>query len=248
MSTPPLAPGRSHITAAALVVAVVSVLMVACAGPAYRVNWVSLNGAFELIRLGAWIGLAALFIALIGAWDSLRRKLRRSATLAIAAAVLGALAFGIPFAMLQAAKRAPAIHDITTDTADPPRFVAVVPLRSGAPNSADYAGESVASQQRAAYPDIQPITVAMPPERAFQRALDMARELGWHIDAAVPAEGRVEATDTTAWFGFKDDIVVRVHAADGGSRIDVRSVSRLGSSDLGKNARRVRAYLRDLKG
>jgi len=232
----------------ALGAAIVATLMVACAGPVYRVKWVSLDGAFELIRWGAWLGLAALVIAIIGAWRSQQRRSRRGAMLAIVAAVLGALAFGIPFAMLQGAKRAPPIHDITTDTADPPRFVAVVPLRSGAPNSTDYAGESVASQQRAAYPDIQPITIALPPERAFERALDMARELGWHIDAAVPGEGRIEATDSTTWFGFKDDIVVRIRAADNGSRIDVRSVSRLGTSDLGKNARRVRAYLRDLKG
>lgn len=247
MSTSP-APVRARVTAAALVVAIAASVMVACAGPVYRAQWVSLGGAFELIRWGAWLGLAAVVIAIVGAGRSLQRHSRRSATLAIVAAVLGALAFGVPLAMLQAAKRAPEIHDITTDTASPPVFVAVVPLRSGAPNGVDYGGESVAKAQRAAYPDVQPLTLALPPERAFQRALDTARELGWHIDAAVPAEGRIEATDTTTWFGFKDDIVVRVRAVDGGSRIDVRSASRLGSSDLGKNARRVRAYLRKLKG
>jgi uncharacterized protein (DUF1499 family) len=148
--------------------------------------------------------------------------------------------------MLRSAKRAPEIHDISTDTVNPPRFVAVVPLRAGAPNSVVYAGEATASRQHAAYPDIQPITLGVPPEQAYRRALDAARNMGWQVDASVPAEGRIEATDTTRWFGFKDDIVIRVSPAGTGSRIDVRSESRLGDGDLGKNARRIRAYLRKL--
>ena len=102
-------------------------------------------------------------------------------------------------------------------------------------------------QQRAAYPDLQPLTLAERPDAAFQRALNAARELGWEIVAAVPNEGRIEATDTTMWFGFKDDIVVRITPINGSSRIDVRSVSRLGQGDLGKNAGRIRAYLRRLQ-
>ena len=74
-----------------------------------------------------------------------------------------------------------------------------------------------------------------------------ARDLGWEIVAAVPNEGRIEATDTTSWFGFKDDIVVRVTPTASGSRIDVRSLSRLGKGDLGKNAARVRAYLQRIR-
>ena len=64
--------------------------------------------------------------------------------------------------------------------------------------------------------------------------------------AAEAADGRIEATDTTFWFGFKDDVVVRVQPADNGSRIDVRSESRVGKSDVGTNARRIRAYLAKL--
>jgi uncharacterized protein (DUF1499 family) len=77
--------------------------------------------------------------------------------------------------------------------------------------------------------------------------LNAARDIGWQIVAATPDQRRIEATDTTTWFGFKDDIVVRVMPADGGSRIDVRSVSRLGKGDLGKNAARIRAYLQRLQ-
>jgi uncharacterized protein (DUF1499 family) len=98
-----------------------------------------------------------------------------------------------------------------------------------------------------AYPDIRPVTIAEPPDAAFKRALNVARDFGWQVVAAVPDEGRIEATDTTLWFGFKDDIVIRVTPSAGGSRIDVRSVSRLGEGDLGKNAARIRAYLRRLQ-
>ena len=160
----------------------------------------------------------------------------------------GAVAFGVPFAMLQSAKASPPIHDITTDTENPPRFVAIIALRQDSPNPVEYQGEAVAGKQRAAYPDIRPATLAEPADTAFKRALTAARDLGWQIVSAVPAQGRIEATDTTIWFGFKDDIVIRVTPGAGGSRIDVRSVSRLGEGDLGKNAARIRAYLRRVQG
>jgi len=87
------------------------------------------------------------------------------------------------------------------------------------------------------------LIISLPPDRAFARAQAAARALGWRIVAAAPAEGRLEASDTTWWFGFTDDIVVRVRATAQGSRIDVRSASRVGRSDLGVNARRIRAFL-----
>ena len=83
----------------------------------------------------------------------------------------------------------------------------------------------------------------MPPNEAVQKAIDAARALGWEVVASDAAAGRVEATDTTSWFGFKDDIVVRVRPQPGGSRVDVRSASRVGRSDVGKNAERVRDFL-----
>ncbi|MGH8720432.1 MAG: DUF1499 domain-containing protein, partial [Burkholderiales bacterium] len=84
------------------------------------------------------------------------------------------------------------------------------------------------------------------PAEAFKRALQAARDLGWEIVAAEGVAGRIEATDSTFWFGFKDDVVIRVEADGAGSRIDVRSVSRVGVGDVGANAKRIRAYLRAL--
>ena len=119
-------------------------------------------------------------------------------------------------------------------------------MRKKTPNGPEYGGEKIAQQQKAGYPDIQPLIVNDPPERAFERALAAARGMDWEIVAAVPAEGRIEATATTRWFRFKDDIIVRVKPEGAGSRIDVRSKSRIGRSDLGTNAKRIRAYIAKL--
>jgi uncharacterized protein (DUF1499 family) len=81
----------------------------------------------------------------------------------------------------------------------------------------------------------------------FARAVEAARALGWEIVAAVPADGRLEATDRTRWFGFRDDVVVRVRPDGAGTRVDIRSVSRVGRSDLGTNARRIRAFVEALR-
>jgi hypothetical protein len=135
------------------------------------------------------------------------------------------------------------IHDITTDMQNPPEFVDVRELRKNAPNPPEYGGEQVAKEQRIAYPDIQPLLLNEPPSAVFPWALAAAKDMGWTIVAAAPAEGRIEATATTLIFRFKDDIVVRIREDKGGSRVDVRSKSRLGKGDLGANAKRIRAYL-----
>jgi uncharacterized protein (DUF1499 family) len=148
-----------------------------------------------------------------------------------------------PLALLSQAKNVPPIHDISTDTADPPAFVGLLEERRKAPNGFAYGGEGVAAQQRRAYADIKPVVVKSPPRETTQRAIDAARSMGWEVVVADAATGRVEAIDTSAWFGFKDDVVVRVRPEGEGSRVDVRSVSRVGVSDLGANAKRIRGFL-----
>ena len=111
-----------------------------------------------------------------------------------------------------------------------------------------YGGPAIAAQQKKAYPDLKPAVLGVPPAQAFDRAVDAAKKQGWEIVAAVPAAGRIEATDTTRWFGFKDDVVIRVRPEGAGSRVDVRSVSRVGRGDVGTNARRIRGFLDALRG
>ena len=195
----------------------------------------------QLVRWSEYAGLATVVMALI--WLALPR-LREGRLLALAAAfVIGLGVAYFPWQWMQFARSVPAINDITTDTANPPAFVALLRSRAGASVGATYPGGETAALQRRAYPDIRPLELALPPPAAFARALDAAKGMGWHIEAADIATGRIEATATTPWFGFHDDIVVRVAPAPSGSRIDVRSVSRVGKSDFGTNAKRIRAYL-----
>jgi uncharacterized protein (DUF1499 family) len=228
-----------------LLLAIGSALTLVATGPLYRAERISLTTAFTIMRYAAYAGVAALLLAAIAAIVAARRG--RGMATAVAALVVAGGSLALPATWLRQASRVPRIHDISTDTEHPPAFVAVVPLRTGARNPIDYGGGEIAAQQRQGYPDIAPVTLSVPPNQAFDRALATARSLGWELVASEPAAGRIEATDTTFWFGFKDDIVVRVTAAPGGSRVDVRSLSRVGLSDVGTNAARIRKFLTTLQ-
>lgn len=232
---------RGRLPAVALAVSVAAVALLAAAGPLSRAGVWQFGTGFGAMRWAVYVGGLGIVLALAAFVAT--RPPRRALPAAGLALVLGAVAVLVPTRQLRTAMGLPPIHDITTDTQDPPAFVAVLPLRAGAPNAAAYEGDSVAAQQRRAYPDIRPLHVAAPPAVAFRRAADAARAMGWTLVAADSAAGRVEATATTRWFGFKDDVVVRVRPDGDGSRVDVRSVSRVGRGDVGTNAKRVRAYL-----
>ena len=149
----------------------------------------------------------------------------------------------VPWHLRQA--HAPPINDITTDTANPPAIVAALPARQ-AENavSAVYGAPAVAEKQAAAYPDIAPVIVLMPIWHAFELALGTTKAMpGWHVLAANAQAGTIEATQASLWFGFVDDIVIRVTPDGDGSRIDIRSHSRQGRDDLGVNAARIRKYI-----
>lgn len=225
--------------------ALIAVVLLLISGPGVHLAWWKFPAGFVLLKWAAYFGLAA---AVLGVVMLIIPATRRGYAAWLVIAILVGLAVAwTPWHWVQRARSVPAIHDISTNTVDPPQFVAVLPLRKDAPNSATYGGPAVAKQQHAAYPDIKPLHLDLLPAQAFQRALDTAKTMGWKIDAEVPAAGRIEATATTWWFGFKDDIVVRVRAEGSGSIIDVRSESRVGESDIGTNAARVRKYLTKLK-
>jgi len=145
------------------------------------------------------------------------------------------------------ARSVPPIHDITTDTQSPPEFVAMERLRADAPNPPEYAGEETAQQQREAYPDIQPLVVSTPVQEVIDEIVMLISNRGWKIVSVNRNEGRIEATEKLAWFGFKDDVVLRVTSTSDGTRVDMRSKSRIGRSDVGVNAERIRQFLSDLE-
>ncbi len=233
---------RSSALTVALAVCAVGLLGIASWGTGAGA-WPFRTG-FTLLRWAAILGLAVAAAALV---QLVVPRWRRGVPLLLLALLLGVAAFVTPYRWLRLARVVPPIHDITTDTADPPAFAEVLPLRASAPNSAEYGGAEIAAQQRAAYPELGPLHLAAPPADAFSRALEAARGMGWQIVAADSAAGRIEATATTRWFRFKDDVVIRIRPAAGGSRVDLRSVSRVGGSDVGTNARRIRSYLARLE-
>jgi uncharacterized protein (DUF1499 family) len=144
----------------------------------------------------------------------------------LAAVALGVAAAAVPLELQRRARAVPPINDISTagDTAP-----------------------AMAEQQRRAYPDVRPLMVPVPLEEAFAKARSAALDMGWEIVSSDPAAGRIEAVATTRWFGFKDDVTVRVTPQGRSSRIDARSKSRVGRGDAGTNARRIREYLERLQ-
>jgi len=136
----------------------------------------------------------------------------------------------------------PPIHDITTDTQSPPQFEFLTDSRKGARNTLVYGGEEIAAQQRQAFPNIQPIASDLSVEAAYQKALTVAKAMGWTIVAQDPKALRFESTATTPFFNFADDIVILVSRLEQGSRIDLRSVSRIGIGDDGVNAKRIQEF------
>jgi uncharacterized protein (DUF1499 family) len=153
---------------------------------------------------------------------------------------------------------APPIHDVSTDTEHAPVFVSLLTQRDDATNSPDYDGQrkiwfrgklsTVSLLQHKYEAGVRPAPVLTSPEKLFRRALTTVYSMGWNVVAIVPDEGRIEATDTTFFFGFTDDIVIRVKPAGFGARLDIRSEARVGDADGGRNARRVVAFLKELAG
>lgn len=225
----------------ALGVAGLAIVLLGAAGPLYRLG-TPLPTAFTVLRWAAYVGAAALVLALVSAALAYRRTARNAVAISVAAALVGLVAVVIPYSWQRRAASVPRIHDVSTDLDNPPMFQAVVPLRAEAPNTLERP-PMLAQQQRDGYPDLAPVTLAMPPDQAFDRALAVAQAKGWEIVSADKAAGRIEATDTTRWFGFKDDVVIRLTPWGSGTRVDMRSVSRVGLSDIGTNARRIEDFL-----
>jgi uncharacterized protein (DUF1499 family) len=228
--------------------ALLAALVAMAAGFGSRGGLWHFRTGFALLTWAAWGGLGAAVVAFFGVLTAGKERQWRSGGLALLGLVVGVSVFALPFSWRAAARALPPIHDISTDIDQPPAFVAILPLRQDAPNPVEYGGSAVALQQRAAYPDIQTVILNARPEETFSRALATARALGWEVVASVPAEGRIEATDTTFWFGFTDDIVIRITPAGHRSLVDIRSLSRVGRSDVGTNAKRIRLFMQRLTG
>ena len=224
--------------------AIVALLALAVGPLGWRLGWwhyrFALGSLMPWAAYGALAGGAVSILALVFGWSHLDV---RGIAFAAIGVILGALVAYMPWQYNRLRGIVPPIHDITTDTDNPPTFVAALKLRPTGSNTVAYEGPALAAKQRAAYPDIAPVKMSVAPADAFKRALDTAKAMpGWTVVDADPASGRIEANETSRWFRFTDDVVIRIAPDGTGARVDVRSVSRVGRSDFGVNAGRIRAY------
>ena len=181
------------------------------------------------------LGIAVLVFAL--------RAGRSAAALPIGIGIAASVVtLGIMGFQYRLATTVPPIHDVSTDRNDPPQFAVLVDARGEHANPLEYS-EATAEHQAAAYPHIRTARTDLDPAASFAKALTVAEDLGWEIANADRSASLIEATATTFWFGFKDDVAIRIRADNDGSRVDLRSTSRVGLSDLGANAERIAAFL-----
>lgn len=228
--------------------ALIGVILAALSGLGARAGFLSPFASMGALALGSLL----LFVAMITAGIGLIRSGGTGGTASRPATWLALLA-GLAVTannglVIGQARGAPGIHDISTDTDNPPAFVAVLPLRAvDAQNPPEYSGPEAAAAQKAAFPDLKPLLVSQPANVVFAAARDVVADKGWTLVEANEAEGRIEATAETGWVRFKDDVVIRVQPGRDQTRIDVRSKSRVGRGDMGANARRVQDYIDSLQ-
>ncbi len=218
-------------------------ILTAMAGPlGSRIGWWDFDAAVVILKWAAYGGLFAAVLCLSGLVMARPGGKRRGFIYSL----LGLLIITPMVLFLQSWKEAkatlPPIEDITTNTEEPPAFWF-------APNSRAYGGVGVAAWQEEAYPDIQPLILPVPIDKAYDLVLEVIRDKGWQLYEPSRSDMHIEATETTFWFGFSDDVTIHITAtANSGSRVDMRSASRFGGGgDGGTNANRIRSFFKALK-
>ena len=227
-----------------VVAVVVSILIVRFGFLEIRPALATFFGALAISGLSILLGLAG-FAAI---WQKGTRGMSRI----LLAFLLNALVLAYPVYLGLQYRKLPPIHDVTTDPIDPPRFEALARLRSGdGANTAVYAGLYSAEQQRQFYPQIEPVELEIPVDRAYTIALRLVNRRKWLvIDERAPQPprriGRIEAVARTPIMGFREDVSIRVAPDGEDSRVDIRSSSRYFEADLGSNAARITQFIDDL--
>jgi uncharacterized protein (DUF1499 family) len=230
-------------------VAVFAVVLVAAAVVLHRLLGMPTPVALNLIKVAFAGAILALVLAVLAAARIWRTG--EPGTARVVAAVIAALGLlGWPLVYAPTVATLPEINDVTTDTAAPPPFVALAAQRQPGANSPLYPGEGFAVRQAQAYPDLQPLRVERSVEETYELAAEaLRRQRMTLVREEAPAENRpgaIEAVDRTLVMGFTDDVAVRVAGDERQAVIDIRSASRYGRHDLGRNAERIRRVLREI--
>ena len=227
----------SRVAVIALLMAILTIVVVVMSSMGFRMEWWGYGSSLKILRAAVFGGVTAIVLSILGIFMTWPGRGRGGLVISIRALFIVGPTLVTPLYWSYSKSKLPPIQDISTDLETPPDFW-------DAPTSRVYPGAAIAKQQLAAYPDILPVTFSSPMEQVFDQAVALVEERGWNLVAAELDEGRIEATITTFWYGFKDDVVIRLTEVDAGVRVDMRSASRFGSGgDGGSNANRIRAFL-----
>lgn len=229
--------------------AIFSAIIAALAVLGYRFGIMNYQVALILLVGGAAMGMMAVLsgiVSILGIITAVDTKVS-GMLLALTGLILGLAVVAPVFLTVQAGYKVPRIHDITTDLQDPPKFTNIRTLRSAAHNPLDRKlPANLAKLQQAGYPNLGSLHIDKNPSQVFKDAVALVKVRGWAVVDISTKNGTIEATDTTEIMGFKDDVVIRVSEKENKTIVDMRSVSRIGISDMGTNAARIRAFLEDL--
>ncbi|MDN3640155.1 DUF1499 domain-containing protein [Simiduia curdlanivorans] len=223
-----------------LVVLLLSMLANKFALVEFKLAFLTFYKAIQVVILVSALGLVGLIVA----WW---RKQTASIRPALFTVLLGLAPVLMVLAIVGQGLKVPAIHNITTDLQNPPEFVLAYENRAEGLNSLDAPSDAVRDMQRDYYPQLGSLTLAHTPAQSFELALAACKGLGLEVTHSDQSTGHIEAIEETLFFGFKDDVVIRVMPVEAGSQIDLRSVSRVGRSDLGANAKRIERILAAIK-
>lgn len=226
-----------------LAIAVADAIAGLIAGIGYRLDLWDYRDGIGALPYVFWLAAVTAVVAAAAAVAGFAtHRLGAIAVGGFALLIAGATAY-VPWNLREIIRSVPPIHDITTDTDNPPQFIRITGTRRKTDHSLRYDGPEVAALQKKGYPDIATIVVKAPPDKVFEASRQVLAGMGLEIIDAEPIQGRIEATDRSLLFGFEDDVVLRiVPGADGTTKVDMRSKSRVGRSDLGINAGRIREF------
>jgi uncharacterized protein (DUF1499 family) len=231
---------------AGLTLAILGAVFAIASGLGYRIGLWHFRIGFKILEWASYGAIAAAVIS-IAALIVSRAKNPAVLTIAVLGLLIGLVTAYIPWSYKKTVASLPYIHDITTDIQNPPQLIAAAKLRKPDDHPVAYDGAEIGAEQKEAYPDIVPFVTKASKDQVFQAAESALKDMRVEIVDTNAAEGRLEAVDTTLLFGFKDDMVVRIQQAGENTRVDVRSKSRVGRSDLGKNAKRIRTFMTKLQ-
>ncbi|MGJ8563741.1 MAG: DUF1499 domain-containing protein [Alphaproteobacteria bacterium] len=252
---------RKWVLRIALVLLILAPLMFIVAALGYKMGIFSLGLSLSTLtfKVGPLLLLASLGAGVISLALAFLVKPRKGLTISILAVLVPVIGLAHAGSVKKTAAKLPFIHDITTDTQNPPQFTdAILSERAENPksNSVVYTGKKdkrsgklVSVMQVKGYPDVRTLILEDEADVVFSQAQAAVQSLGWALKSENVDTGIIEATDTTFWYGFKDDVVIRIKPSEGGgSVLDIRSISRVGGSDLGTNAKRIRAFTKKIQG